>query len=475
MIRILAVIVLGLGGSLLAQAPTPTVIQLPTRSTPPSRALKYTLLPEGADLTPGNAASLWRQAVSAAREVKLPMTEKENKWLGPGPEGTALKDLPRKEIREHLDKAKGILRFADLAARRLFVDWDYQPLTIQSIAEGLPLGEIQGFREIAALLSLRFRLQLSEGKIDEALYTLQTGFALGRHISEGPILIQNLVGVAITAIMFGKLEELMAQPDAPNMYWALTALPRPLIDARRPVEYELGTFHRSFPQLRDADKPSLTKEQADSLAAEVFNVMAKMCYPDAPEWQGKLAASLTVPTLLPQAKKDLIARGRKKETVEEMPASQVVLIWFAEEYNRERDEILKCYLLPAEQALPMLEEIDKKDKEARKKAEGTLVIQGTWMLRQLTPAILKVYEANLRTERMVATLRTVEAIRLYAAAHDGKLPDAVKDITEVPLPSDPRTGKSFDEFYKRDGDKATFEVPLHPGILIRRYELATPK
>ncbi len=456
-------------------APTPIVTALPAKAAAPARSLKYVLLPDAGELTPGNAASLWRQSIVAIRDAKAHLDEKQYKWLGPGPEGTALKDLPKKEVREFLDKARGGLRLADLAARRSYCDWDYPPLTIQNVSEGTSLGEVQGFRELASLLSLRFRYQLGEGKVDDAVATLQTGFALGRHIGEAPLLIQNLVGLAITTIMLGRVEELMQQPDAPNMYWALTALPRPFLDVRKPVEYEMGTFLRSFPQLAEADRPGMSKEQADKLAADAFNSMARLCFPEAPEWQGKMAAAMVIPAYKAQARKDLVDRGRKKQDVEAMSDAQAVLVWFLDDYARERDDILKWFLLPPPQALAGLEEVEKKEEEARKNVQGNLVIQGGWALRLLMPAVLKVYEANLRTERHVATLRTAEAIRLYAAAHDGKLPQALKDVTEAPLPPDPRTGKGFDEFYKADGDKAALEVPLHPRVLIRRYEFAPAK
>jgi len=71
----------------------------------------------------------------------------------------------------------------------------------------------------------------------------------------------------------------------------------------------------------------------------------------------------------------------------------------------------------------------------------------------LLPAVEKVFEARTRLDRKVALLRCVEAVRLYAAAHDGKPPAALADIKEVPVPADPLTGKPFD--YKADGDQAT--------------------
>jgi hypothetical protein len=54
-------------------------------------------------------------------------------------------------------------------------------------------------------------------------------------------------------------------------------------------------------------------------------------------------------------------------------------------------------------------------------------------------------------------LRVFEAIRLYAANSEGKLPQRLNDITEVPVPNDPVTNEAF--VYRRDPDKAFLEGP----------------
>jgi hypothetical protein len=88
------------------------------------------------------------------------------------------------------------------------------------------------------------------------------------------------------------------------------------------------------------------------------------------------------------------------------------------------------------------------------------------------------YTASTRIDRRIAALRCVEALRLHAAAHDGKLPASLADVKEVPIPADPMTGKSF--AYKVDGDTATIsagapdgEEPTAHNTLI--YELTLRK
>jgi hypothetical protein len=56
-----------------------------------------------------------------------------------------------------------------------------------------------------------------------------------------------------------------------------------------------------------------------------------------------------------------------------------------------------------------------------------------------------------RLEQRMALLVHVEALRMYAAEHDGAFPGKLSDIP-VPLPVDPFTGKAF--WYETSGKQA---------------------
>ena len=58
-----------------------------------------------------------------------------------------------------------------------------------------------------------------------------------------------------------------------------------------------------------------------------------------------------------------------------------------------------------------------------------------------------------RTDRQLAAMTAVEAIRSYAAANGGKLPARMEDISDTPVPDNPVTGLPFD--YGVDNDVAT--------------------
>jgi hypothetical protein len=438
------------------------VIKLTVRAEPMQPpALKYRLLPDPADLVPGNAAPFWLRAGRAVEQTKHKWTEAEDKWLSP--EGTALKDLPRKDVEKLLAETAAALRLAEDAARCDHCDWELPPLKIQTM-DYLPLEEIQTLREIASRLSLRARLEMAEGRPDAALHTIHIGMALARDIGTGQTMIHSLVAYAVASIMLGRVEELIQEPGAPNLYWAVTGLPHPFIDLRKPVQYEFGTFYRSFPQLREVEKGELSAKQSDALFAVLVKTLGML--PSAagqPKWAENLTAAFALTATLPAAKRYLVAHGRTAEQVDALPGTQAVMLYTVDQYNRDRDDILKWFDVPPWQTRAGLQEVQKRLKEERPKLAGSTVLEGKWIIQLLAPAVLKTFEAEQRVDRLIAGLRCAEVVRLHAAVHAGKLPKALADITDIPVPIDPVTGKGFDDFYKVTGDTAILEVPPPPG------------
>ena len=85
----------------------------------------------------------------------------------------------------------------------------------------------------------------------------------------------------------------------------------------------------------------------------------------------------------------------------------------------------------------------------------------------------KVHLLMNRLDRHVTALKCIEAIRIYTTAHNGKFPDQLSDITQVPVPHDPVTHKPV--IYTRTGAKAVLEMPPVKGVTekaTRRYELS---
>ena len=99
-------------------------------------------------------------------------------------------------------------------------------------------------------------MEIAEGKYDEAVRTLQNGYALARDVGRGPTLIHGLVGTAIAEIMTDRIRELIQQPHGPNLYWALSTLPRPLVDFRPGFEAEVYTLYLEISDLLNLDRSS---------------------------------------------------------------------------------------------------------------------------------------------------------------------------------------------------------------------------
>ena len=109
-------------------------------------------------------------------------------------------------------------------------------------------------------------------------------------------------------------------------------------------------------------------------------------------------------------------------------------------YTLIRDEMFKWMNLPHPVAMKGLTESD----DAIKKAKSE------WYLGpMLLPAVMKVKSAQTRIEQRIAYLRIIEAVRLFAHEHGGRLPATLDEI-KLPLPADPFTGKPF-EYRVKDG------------------------
>ena len=388
-----------------------------------------------------------------------------------GSSGTPLQRLPRKEVTNFLAPYAGVFRLARQAACRDHCNWEIPPLTLQTIQESVANIPIQNDRKIINLLSIRFRLQLAEGRYQEGAETLQIGFALAHHLGESDTVIQSLVGMAFAAVLLGHVEEWLQTPGSPNLYWALTALPRPLVNLRRSIEHELNTFHRSFPRLRRLRQETLTDREIEDLVKEVFGTLSKIAddsviLKEESEKFRKLGESIRKGESYSQARRHLLDLGRPAKEVDAMPKSQALLIWHIDQYDRLRDNLLKALTVPMWQATSLMGTAIKEYQAA-----------GASVLAFSMPIFSKTWFANVRLERQIAGLRCAERIRLYAAKHEGKPPAKWSDITEVPLPIDPLTGKGFDTFYQVKDGRGILEIPPPPppgmpASLGRRYELA---
>jgi hypothetical protein len=420
----------------------------------PKPALRYQLLPELRDMTPGNGAIQYYRAYSPEW-----LSHRRQKDWEQFPEyiGMPLKDLPREKLQWLLTYDP--LKELDIASRKESCDWDLTE-RVRNDGMNLRLPDMQGFRELGTLLAVKARLQIAEGHFDKAVYTLQTGFMLAKRLGEAPTLICHLIGTAIAGVLLGPVEELIQAADGPNLYWALADLPHPLIELRRPLDGERMLIFSTVPVLRDIDASlrakeitPLTADQQQALLTGMSNVISgetsEGVLPSKLEERRLILTALSLKAY-PEAKKALIAQGRDAKVIEALPVIQVVSMRALQVYEELQDDMYKWLGLPYAERGDGLEKAEKRFREAKARMD-------VLPLFNLLPAIPKVAFAQVRLERRIAALRCVEALRLHAAAHDGKLPTGLDEVSDVPIPLDPVTGKFFE--YKVDGAKATIHGP----------------
>ncbi len=431
-----------------AQEPSIPVRKLTvTPAAAPVPALRYQLLPELRGTTPGNAALLYYRAfspewwynVSGNKDLQAKLNEALDK---PAAAVKAMPDLGF--VRDWM-----MLKEVDRAARRSHCDWE---LTQRVREDGvmLLLPDIHSMRAEMAYLKIRAKLELADRQFDQAAYTLQTGFQMARHVADAPTLIQSLVGAAITANMLTEVEEWVTAAGSPNLYWAL-GLPQPYIDLRKPLQGERMLLDNLLPGYREAladptkVPPPLTPESRQRLAQVIDRSIDPSAY-----------LLILATKKYAAAKAYLRAHGRTAEQVEALPVASAVMLYEVAVYDRLYDEMLKWQGQPYWVARPGLDRAERELKEEVVRSGSP----GLSLAGYLMPAIIKVHLASVRTDRSINQLRTVEALRLYAAAH-GHFPDRLAEITDVPVPPDPLTGQPFE--YRRDGDTAVLTAPPPAG------------
>jgi hypothetical protein len=240
-------------------------------------ALKYRLVRERITLVPGNAAISYYRANIFLTEIRSALTAREkmepvakldrfdeqtlHNWNS-GP----IADIPTEKARKHLERCKDVLNEVELGALRSTCDWE-----LDERREGISLllPEMQQMRSLGRLVTLRARLAILDRKTDEAIHWIETGLVMGRHISQGPVVIQALVGISVDSMMVRCLEDLIQSADCSNLYWALADRPRPFIDIRRAMEGERYRVETMLPEVRELDTGPWSIEKAQRFVHEL--------------------------------------------------------------------------------------------------------------------------------------------------------------------------------------------------------------
>jgi hypothetical protein len=428
----------------------------------PVPALKYRLYPLATERKEGNAVPIYlRFAHERSDARRKELREKPDAW-----NKLPLDQLPLAEVKQFLDGYKYNLTQLELGARRKTADWNYT-LDYPDLI-GLLLPDMHEMRAHAPVLVLKTRLEVAEGRFADAVRTLETGFSFSQQISESPFLISNLVALAVARLFADCVLELVERPGAPNLYWALTVLPRPLINTRHADEFEYSFLEKQFPDMADLDR-TRTPEQWNAVLLRVRKEVERILRieqgnpqgPEPPGWPKAGTRSTDAPDKSPDldaARKYLTeTAGLPAAQVNAMPPAQVLILHLSHLYHEQRDIFFKTTYLPFPAARPLIQ-------TAKAHFKALPDTEAAHVAKLFLPGISQVRLSQARLERMLAALRTIEALRLHAAEHGGEWPDRLDQVTAAPVPDDPGTGKPFE--YGRDGATITLisRIPGEPQL-----------
>jgi hypothetical protein len=462
------VAVVALAALPLASHAGETVVRLSVQPMPaPEPALKYLLLPEVRELKAGNPAQYYLRCFMEQRNFFF---NKQSAAQRARYQTMPLAELAAEKARNTGGGARyggGPLKQVDWAARLNALDWEIVP-RLQTEGVDLSLPELGPLRVLAAALQVRFRIEVAGRRFDDAVYTAKTMFALARHLGEYPAESANSLGLSVAGLTVATLEEMVQQSGCPNLYWALTDLPCPLVDMRKGLQ---GGCTLAATELRPLREDAvMTAEELEKVVSRLFGVMelGREQAGRAPRGlrstlaarvkdtgrvrtaRERLFAAQRAPLMKRTADKEkvgtflnrVIELSSVKERTDKFSPLQVILLDEKREYEVRRDEEMKLLGLAPWQIDALGGATGETPVPSeQKREEGNL-------FADFLPHVIQACRAQARLEQRLTLLRHVEALRLYAADHDGKLPEQLSDI-KVPLPADPFTGKPF--AYKREG------------------------
>jgi hypothetical protein len=424
----------------------------------PRPAMKYRLLPNPADLKPGNAATQYYKAfvLEAESPVRTKAYSKLEEWSG-----TPLRDLDIEELGKTLraNHEEAFYRCLRSATYRANCDWE-EPVEEDGVRVLLPA--LQSFRSVARLLLMKAKYELAVGNHDEAMLNARDTFTLSYHLQhDGELLVQSLVGIAIAGFMHDEFFiEWIRSPHAPNLYWALSEIPT-FVDARKSIAGDLRAAEYTLPLLVEIDRRPFTVEEAANLAVRAFTVNSgSRLHKEDAKRRAQLAAWAL--QTHDEGYRELIAAGHSKELLDQMPVLQVALLARWNSYKTARDDLYKWTAVTDG---PARELAVKQLRELYRRAEDSSTPFWTFM-----PPLSAMYQAQLRLHRFLSVLRAIEALRLHAARY-GEFPETLAEVRNVPVPDDPVTSAPF--VYRGAGKTATLRMVRHElgGDLEYEYRL----
>lgn len=373
-----------------------------------------------------------------------------------------LNEAMQPRVRAYLSKQAEVLKQLHYALSLDTVRSDYALRDMRgSDFLSYNLADIQNLRNMARLIQLECQLAVADERYEKALALLRDGYRIAElalRSGDGTI-VSQLVSIAIVGLMNSEVEALAQQVGSPNLYWALASLPsEQLFSLRNAFDGEaVGTVNMLFPW--GIQQAASSEAEAEKRLGELIEQVKRSVdggsedFDPAEYSQRQLMAALAAMVFADRAHQQL--------NQPQLGNCQAVLEWAQSDFVRLRDDIFKWMLLPVQERVVYEERVDESIgslgvgvPDSPAKALAGLII----------PAVQAADAAVQRSQRHHALLVTLEALRAYAAEHNGELPESLVDLRPLPAWSDPTTGEPF--IYRRTN--------LQHAVLITEKSLGVP-
>jgi hypothetical protein len=457
----------------------------------PVPALKYKFLPDSFERNSGNAALLYLKAegfleqnsarkklfeIEAAAEAKAQAEKVDSGDLPP----LSYLDIPPskypiEEVKEYLKHTAfqpPILEQARLSDR---FEMDRQ-VKLSKNPFAILIPEVQGIRDLARKQSIRCRLAIAENRIEDAIKIVGQQYAMARHLGQDDFLVSALVGCAIQSIVTEDLYYLVQHPNCPNLFWAASRLPMPIIDWERCLSSEYHLVDLQFAKLQQVNTQPKSEAYWQEFITEFADEMKanRVFYWSGNEMGVESQLSLDprveiqkhVSSNYAAAKQFLIQQSIvSPDKIDAYPEAQVFFLAMKHHFEQSRDELFKWTSVALHQGNQQIEAIEKKNSD-RTRPEFT-------RLSEFLLAGHSVRAVQARSLHRILLIQAVEGIRLYGAAHDGKLPESLADLP-YPMPADPASGQAL--LYSKKDDSATITtVPAGNLRVVLNVRFAQPQ
>ena len=366
----------------------------------------------------------------------------------------------RNQVRDYLDSQADVLKQLYYALRLHTIESNY----VVRHRVGLDLtnanaANAQNLRALARLLQLECGLAIAEGRFEDAVYALQSGYRLAELSlrCDTETVLTQLVSLSISGIMNYEVQSLLQLPDAPNMYWALASVPQQeLYSPRAAVEGELFSITGTLMPWTVEDIDVASEAQSESRLLELISNVQRVMHSPSREFvptptQDRLIAALVVALLADQARIEIGGA--------ESGSCQALVEWTTTGFQAAMEKVLKWSYLPLDLRLARADLIDASLAGYRGIPESPAGI----LVGLVLPAVQALDSAVARNLRQHSLLITLEALRAYAAENSGALPETLDNLTPLTAWPDTSTGKPF-EYQRTDLHHAVIHIEKSLGV-----------